>query len=84
MNRLIPAFVILLLVSTPCLAQQSLVGTYKLVGVQRIFDGNPEAPPTKPPHGYLVLTPTVSLSSSRMATAGLAHRRRKRLHCGGV
>jgi hypothetical protein len=59
MDRLISAFVILLLAATPCLAQQSLVGTYKLVGVQRVFDGKPEAPPTKPSHGYLVITPKV-------------------------
>jgi hypothetical protein len=42
-----------------CLAQQSLEGTYKMVGVQRVLDGKPEAQPTKPPHRYLIITPKV-------------------------
>jgi hypothetical protein len=60
MNRVIvSAFVVLLLASSPCLAQQGLVGTYKMVGVHRVFDGTPEPQSAKPPHGYLIITPTV-------------------------
>ena len=59
MNTLMSAFVVLLLVSVQCLAQDSLVGTYKLVGVHRDLDGKPEPQPQTPPHGYLVITPKV-------------------------
>jgi hypothetical protein len=40
-------------------AQQPLVGTYKMASIQNVIDGKPEAQPTKPPQGYLVITPKV-------------------------
>ena len=46
-----------LLMSAPCLAQQSFVGTYKLVSVTRIIDGKAAPIPNKPPHGYMIVTP---------------------------
>jgi len=57
MYRSMFALVLVLLMSAPCLAQQSLVGTYKLVSVTRIIDGTPEPKPKKPPHGYMIVTP---------------------------
>jgi len=57
MNRLISALVLLILCSAPCLAQQSLVGTYKLVSIDRELDGKPKPQPAKPRHGYLVISP---------------------------
>jgi hypothetical protein len=57
MNKLMSAFIVLLLASAPCLAEQSLVGTYKLIGVHRDLDGKPEPQPQSPPHAYLVITP---------------------------
>lgn len=48
--------------STPCLAQQSLVGTYKLVENDLRLDGQPIRPMGKSQHGYLVITPKVMLS----------------------
>jgi lipocalin-like protein len=44
-----------------CLAQQSLVGTYKLVLSDRRLDGIPVAPVGKS-HGYLVITPKVYIN----------------------
>ena len=58
MYRLICALVLVLLISTPCLGQQSLVGTYKVVSIVPEVDGKPFQPMGKAPHGYLVLTPT--------------------------
>lgn len=59
MYRSIYGLIIGLLISTPCFAQQSLVGTYKLVSFATEID---EQPPIetmgKSPRGYLVLTPT--------------------------
>ena len=46
-----------LLMAVPCLAQQSFVGTYKLVSVTRIIDGKAQPTPVKPPHGYTIITP---------------------------
>src|SRR5437879_13389299 len=46
-----------LLVSASCLAQGSLVGTYKLVSIKAEIDGRPRADRTNPPHGYLMITP---------------------------
>ena len=58
MIRLLSAFVVLLLASAPCLAQ-SLVGTYKLVGIERELDGKVQPQPAKPRHGYIVITPRI-------------------------
>ena len=55
MLRLIFALILVLLMVTPSLAQQSLVGTWKIVSVQREIDGKPE--PIKNPRGYLIITP---------------------------
>src|SRR5437899_4586633 len=46
-----------LLVSASCLAQGSLVGTYKLVSIKAEIDGRLRDDRTKPPHGYLMITP---------------------------
>jgi hypothetical protein len=46
-----------LLVSASCFAQGSLVGTYKLVSIKAEIDGNLRDDRTKPPHGYLIITP---------------------------
>ncbi len=59
MKTLVSAFVVLLVLAAPCLAQQSLVGTYKMAGVQRELDGKPQPEPAKPRHGYLIITPKV-------------------------
>ena len=58
MVRLISALVLVLLISTPSLGQQSLVGTYKLVSLVVEADGTPYQQMGKAPQGYLVLTPT--------------------------
>jgi hypothetical protein len=57
MLRLIFALILVLLIATPSLGQQSLVGTYKLASHFVEVDGKPYEP-LKAPHGYLVLTPT--------------------------
>ena len=49
-------------ISGQCLAQQSLVGTYKLILTDLRLDGNPVTPMGKSQHGYLVITPKVYLS----------------------
>ena len=46
-----------LLMAVPCLAQQSFVGTYKLLSVTRIIDGKAQPTPDKPSHGYTIITP---------------------------
>jgi len=46
-----------LLVSASCFAQGSLVGTYKLVSIKAEIDGKLRDDRTKPPHGYLMITP---------------------------
>ncbi len=58
MSRLIYALVLVLLISTPSLAQQSLVGTYKLVSITVEIDGTPREGMGKAPHGYFILTTT--------------------------
>jgi hypothetical protein len=58
MYRLISALILVLLIVTPTLGQQSLVGTYKLVSLVPEVDGTPFQQMGKVPHGYLVLTPT--------------------------
>src|SRR6266702_6376305 len=45
-----------LLVSVSCLAQGSLIGTYKLVSMRAEIDGKVRDDRTKPPHGYLIIT----------------------------
>ena len=45
------------LVSASCVAQVSLVGTYKLVSIKAEIDGKLRDDRTKPPHGYLIITP---------------------------
>ena len=53
------ALLIGLLISAPCFAQQSLVGTYKLLSFAVEVDGQPPRETMgKSPRGYLVLTPT--------------------------
>jgi hypothetical protein len=59
MTILIRALILVLLIASPCLgAEQSLVGTYKVVSHVVLVDGTPNEPLGKAPHGYLVLTPT--------------------------
>ena len=59
MYRTIYGLIIGLLISTPCFAQQSLVGTYKVVSFAVEVDGQPPRETMgKSPRGYLVLTPT--------------------------
>lgn len=48
--------------SATCLAQPSLVGTYKLVANDLRLDGEPIKPMGKSQHGYLVITPKVMIS----------------------
>ncbi len=48
----------MLLIATPTLGQQSVVGTYKLVSLVAEVDGMPFQSMGKAPHGYLVFTPT--------------------------
>ena len=58
MYRLIYGLIIALLILTPCFAQQSFVGTYKLVSFTVEIDGQPlRETMGKSPRGYLVLTP---------------------------
>lgn len=59
MYRSILALTFGLFISGQCLAQQSPVGTYKLVLNDFRFDGIPQEPWGKSPHGYLVITPKV-------------------------
>ncbi len=56
MVRLISTLVLVLLIATPSLGQQSLVGTYKLVSLNYEIDGTPNE--AKAPRGYFILTPT--------------------------
>jgi hypothetical protein len=57
MWRWMYAVILVLISSATCLAQQSFVGTYKLVSVTRVIDGTPESKPNKLPHGYMIVTP---------------------------
>jgi len=58
MLRLIFALILVLLIVTPGLGQQSLVGTYKIISIVVEVDGKPSQHMGKAPHGYLVITPT--------------------------
>jgi len=58
MLRFICVLILLLLISSPSLGQQSLVGTYKLVSHQLTLEGTLIEPLGKTPRGHLVLTPT--------------------------
>ena len=60
MVRLICALVLVLLITTPSLGQQSLVGTYKVISHAREINGVPTEPSGYEiaPHGYVVVTPT--------------------------
>ena len=55
MLGLICVLILVLLIATPSLAQQSLVGTYKLISNLRDIDGKLD--PLKNPRGYLIITP---------------------------
>ncbi len=57
MLRLISALILVLLIATPTLGQQSVVGTYKLVSQVLELDGTPSQHMGKAPRGYLVITP---------------------------
>jgi len=58
MLRLICVLILVLLIAIPSFAQQSLVGTYKLVSFSVEVDGQPPRETMgKSPRGYLVLTP---------------------------
>jgi hypothetical protein len=58
MVRLICSLALVLLLVTPSFAQQSLVGTYKIVSHILDVEGTLTQPVGKAPHGYLVLTAT--------------------------
>ena len=65
MIRYVCAFALALLAPSLCFAQQSLVGTYKLVSLQLVVDGGKPSTGTigPDPHGYLVITPKLYLSA---------------------
>ncbi len=58
MVRFLSVLALVLLLVSPCFAQQSLVGTYKFVNQTVILDGVAMEPMGKNPSGYLVITPT--------------------------
>jgi len=58
MLRLICALILVLLIATPSLGQQSLIGTYKIISHDLQVNDTPTQPMGKAPRGYLVLTPT--------------------------
>jgi hypothetical protein len=55
MIRLVGALVLLFLVASPSLAQQSLLGTYKLVSIAIEIDGKASEATTS--HGHFIVTP---------------------------
>lgn len=57
MVRFICALILLLVLASPSLGQQSLVGTYKFVSYVVEIEGALIEPMGKAPRGYLVLTP---------------------------
>ncbi len=57
MVRFMSVVILVFAMLTPALAQQSLVGTYKLVSLQRELDGKADSLPGNPPRGYLIITP---------------------------
>ena len=59
MLRLICVLILMIVIVSPSLGQQSLVGTYKLVSFTvDVDDQPPRETMGKSPRGYLVLTPT--------------------------
>lgn len=62
MVRSLCAVLLGLCMSAQCFAQQSLIGTYKLVSNDLRLDGVPIQPMGKSQHGYLIITPKVMLS----------------------
>jgi hypothetical protein len=60
MLRVIGALVLVFLIASPSLGQQSLVGTYKVISHVREINGVPTEPTgfEVAPHGYVVITPT--------------------------
>jgi hypothetical protein len=58
MVRLIFALILVLLIVTPTLGQQSLVGTYKIISHEVQVNGTTIQTFGKAPRGLLVLTPT--------------------------
>ena len=62
MIRYVYALTLALLAPSLCFAQQSLVGTYKLVSLEFVVDGQPTPGTIGPnPDGYLVVTPKLYL-----------------------
>ena len=64
MARLVFALMLVLVLVTPSLGQQSLVGTYKVISEIVEVDGTPSQNSAKPRTGYLVLTPTRAIAFS--------------------
>jgi len=62
MVRFICALILVLVIAAPSLAQQSLVGTYKIISQDVEVSGTATQPLGKAPHGYLVLTPTRAIA----------------------
>jgi hypothetical protein len=62
MVRSLCALLLGLCMSAQCFAQQSLIGTYRLVSNDLRLDGVPIQNMGKSQHGYLVITPKVMLS----------------------
>jgi hypothetical protein len=62
MLRLICALLLVLLIASPSLGQQSLVGTYKIISQVVEVSGTATEPLGKAPHGYLALTPTRAIA----------------------
>ena len=58
MLRLICALILVLLIETPSLGQQSLVGTYKIISHEVQANGTKMQPMGEAPNGYVVMTPT--------------------------
>jgi len=65
MMRYMYALMFALLAPSLCFAQQSLVGSYKLVSLELVINGGKPSTGTigPNPHGYLVITPKVYLSA---------------------
>lgn len=58
MVRLICGLMLALMIVTPSLAQQPLVGTYKIISQEVVVEGTSNYPMGKALRGYLVITPT--------------------------
>jgi hypothetical protein len=58
MVRLMCALILVLLLVSPSLGQQPLVGTYKIVSSRSMVEGKQYEPMGKGAHGYFVITPT--------------------------